>query len=49
MEDFVTKLRYETCKTVFDSSDTESRSVCRNYSLEDLLFKSSFNDGQKWY
>jgi len=49
MEDLVTKLSYETCNTVFESSDTDSKSVCSKYLLEDLLFKLSFNDGQKWY
>jgi hypothetical protein len=48
-EDFVTKLSYETCNTVFESSNTDSKSICPEYLLEDRLFKLSFNDGQKWY
>jgi hypothetical protein len=47
MEDFVTQLSNETCNIVFDCSDTDSKSVCPKYLLEDLLFKLSFNDGQK--
>lgn len=47
MEDFVTKLSYETCNTVFESSDTDSKSVCPKCLLEDRLFKFSLNDGQK--
>ena len=31
MEDFVPKLSYETCNKVFDSSDTDSKSVCPKY------------------
>jgi len=39
-EDFVAKLIYETGNSVFDSTDTDPKSVCQKYLLEE--FYSSF-------